>query len=216
MLTIGERVKYLRKEVLGLTQENFAEKLNFARSSIARIEKGDILPLDRTILDICREFNISEDWLRYGNGEIFVPKSTSLLDELTFEYNLNSVEKSIIDNFINSNDKERNIFLKYLKNLTSSSNNSDVINALINENINQQITVLQSNNGFNTLLINNVNDEQLALIRQILTKNAKNDDINVYKIARSQTDTPPSLTSITKEQLKSIKNAKPLSEFDDL
>ena len=33
------------------------------------LEKGDRKPSDRTIADICREFNISELWLRTGEGE---------------------------------------------------------------------------------------------------------------------------------------------------
>lgn len=39
------------------------------------IEKGDRVPSDRTIADICREFDVNEEWLRTGTGPMFVEKS---------------------------------------------------------------------------------------------------------------------------------------------
>ena len=39
------------------------------------MEKGDRKPSDRTIVDICREFGVSEQWLRTGTGEMFPPRT---------------------------------------------------------------------------------------------------------------------------------------------
>lgn len=39
------------------------------------LEKGERAPSDRTIADICREFDVSEEWLRTGTGPMFVEKS---------------------------------------------------------------------------------------------------------------------------------------------
>ena len=58
-----------------MTQDEFANKLNLSRSFINQIEVGAKNPSDRTILDICREFNINENWLRYGEGEMFAPRT---------------------------------------------------------------------------------------------------------------------------------------------
>lgn len=60
-----ERIAELRKS-LNLTQDEFAKKLGLSRNYIWMIEKGERIPPDRTISDICRIFGISEDWLRYG------------------------------------------------------------------------------------------------------------------------------------------------------
>ena len=59
------RIAQLRKS-LNLTQEEFANKLNLSRNYIWMIEKGERIPPDRTISDICRIFDIQEDWLRHG------------------------------------------------------------------------------------------------------------------------------------------------------
>lgn len=68
---IGERIKILRKE-LGKTQQAFASAIGLKRNTIANYEIDQIQPSDRTIADICREFNVSENWLRTGEGEMFL------------------------------------------------------------------------------------------------------------------------------------------------
>lgn len=69
-MTIGERVKELRKQV-NLTQQAFADRLNLKRNTVGSYEVNVVEPSDRTISDICREFNVNETWLRTGEGEMF-------------------------------------------------------------------------------------------------------------------------------------------------
>ena len=71
---VNERIKELRSR-LGLTQEEFSSKIGLSRNFIAQIETGTKKPSDRTIFDICEKFNVNEDWLRTGNGEMFVELS---------------------------------------------------------------------------------------------------------------------------------------------
>lgn len=67
-----DRFKELRKE-LNVTQQEFADKLKISRNFVAQIEMGSKVPSDRTIDDVCREFNVNEEWLRTGNGDMFIP-----------------------------------------------------------------------------------------------------------------------------------------------
>lgn len=69
-MTIGERVKELRRQV-NLTQQAFADRLNLKRNTVGSYEVNVVEPSDRTISDICREFNVNETWLRTGEGEMF-------------------------------------------------------------------------------------------------------------------------------------------------
>lgn len=69
-MTIGERVKELRKQI-NLTQQAFADRLNLKRNTVGSYEVNVVDPSDRTISDICREFNVNETWLRTGEGEMF-------------------------------------------------------------------------------------------------------------------------------------------------
>lgn len=67
---LNERIKQIRIGS-GLTQIQFANRINLSRNYIALIESGDRAPSDRTISDICREFGVNEVWLRTGEGEPF-------------------------------------------------------------------------------------------------------------------------------------------------
>lgn len=68
------RIKTLRSE-LDLTQQAFAEKLGTSRNNIAGYETGTRIPSDAVVSLICNKFNVSEKWLRTGEGEPFVEKS---------------------------------------------------------------------------------------------------------------------------------------------
>lgn len=63
------RIKKIRKEV-GLTQTEFASRLSLSQNFIAQVESGKKNMSDRTVSDICREFGISEKWLRYNEGDM--------------------------------------------------------------------------------------------------------------------------------------------------
>lgn len=69
---MGERIKELRKS-LKMTQQEFADRLNIQRGSIASYETGRISPSNATISLICKELNVSEDWLRNGEGDMYIP-----------------------------------------------------------------------------------------------------------------------------------------------
>lgn len=67
---LNDRIAEVRKEN-NLTQEKFANRIGLTRNFVWMIEKGERIPSDRTIADICREFDVNEKWLRTGEGEPF-------------------------------------------------------------------------------------------------------------------------------------------------
>lgn len=68
---IDQRLKEFRK-ACGITQQGLADRLGLKQNTIASYEIGKLSPSDRTISDICREFRVSEVWLRTGEGEMFL------------------------------------------------------------------------------------------------------------------------------------------------
>ena len=68
---MNERIRKLRKH-LDLTQREFAEKIGVKQNTVAQYEMGRNVPIDSVISLICREFNVNEEWLRNGTGEMFV------------------------------------------------------------------------------------------------------------------------------------------------
>lgn len=84
-----ERIKKLRK-ALGLTQQEFADRIGISRGNIATYETREGSPGSSVINLICREFNVSETWLRTGEGEMYVRRSrddelSAFVDELMKE-----------------------------------------------------------------------------------------------------------------------------------
>lgn len=77
-MTIGERIRYLRKECLKIkSSEEFGKKICISGSNVGNIETGRVNATDRVISDICTVFNVNEDWLRHGGSDdkIFIELS---------------------------------------------------------------------------------------------------------------------------------------------
>lgn len=73
---MNNRIKEIRIK-LGMNQSDFSSRIGIGQSGLSAIEKGIRNATDRIINDICREFNVNEDWLRTGAGgdeNMFVPK----------------------------------------------------------------------------------------------------------------------------------------------
>ena len=71
---MNERVKQLRK-TLDLTMEKFGDRLGVKKNSISQIESGKNSLTEQMIKSICREFDVDEEWLRYGTGSMFIERT---------------------------------------------------------------------------------------------------------------------------------------------
>ena len=86
-MTENERVKYLRETILPqrngrrVSQDTFVEGLGIKKSALSLIESGRNSLSDSVRLLICNKYNVREEWLRDGSGDVFVEKSVE--DELT-------------------------------------------------------------------------------------------------------------------------------------
>lgn len=93
------RISEIRK-LTGLTQEEFAKRINMSRNYIWMIEKGERVPADRTVGDICREFGVNRVWLETGVGEPFQPKDKR--EEL----------KSVFADVLSGRQSDKNAFIE--------------------------------------------------------------------------------------------------------
>lgn len=100
-----KRLKELRK-ALGLTQQEFADRIGISRGNIATYETRDGNPGNSVIHLICREFNVSEHWLRTGDGEMFVEAPSGALDALAREYGLDRFGRAVIKKIVNLDEKQ--------------------------------------------------------------------------------------------------------------
>lgn len=84
-----ERLKEARK-FLGLNQTQFAEQIGITQTAYSVIENGNSRLTDKRIKTICAIFNISEEWLRTGDGDIldsshYIRKLKNISENLTEE-----------------------------------------------------------------------------------------------------------------------------------
>lgn len=114
---MNERIKLLRKEYLHMTLEQFGQRLGVSKMAISNIENGNRNITDQMFKAICREFHVNEDWLRTGTGnwEVVTPDST--MEQLRQEYDLSDLEYSLISEYLKLNERDRDAFREYLKNV---------------------------------------------------------------------------------------------------
>ena len=123
-----DRIRLLRKE-LKLSQTDFGERIGVKQASVAGYEAGIRTPLDAVITSICREFNVSEDWLRTGKGEMFLP--TTRDDEIAimttdlFKEEEDSFKTRLILTLSKLDENEWALLEKIAKELVKSSNKED-------------------------------------------------------------------------------------------
>ncbi|MCR1953174.1 helix-turn-helix domain-containing protein [Clostridium sp. DSM 100503] len=127
---MNERLRILR-ETLNLSQEVLGDKINVTRSHISSLEKGKRSITDRIVIDICREFNVNEEWLRNGTGEMFAKSDTFSLDDFLKKNNATALEtniiKAIVTSYFGVSEEFRDEFINKLigefKNSYSDSDN---------------------------------------------------------------------------------------------
>ena len=118
---MNERLKKLRKK-LDITQQEFADRIGIKRNSFAKYETGRNKPIDAIIKSICREFNVNEEWLRTGIGEMFIEEDFFSLDDYAKSNNLTDIEKKLILGFMKLDPKVREAVYSVFKNAFSEQN----------------------------------------------------------------------------------------------
>ena len=122
---MNERIKKLRRE-LNLTQQEFADKISIKRGAVANYEIGRNIPTDAVVSLICREFNVSENWLRFGTGEMFRPSPSSALDALAAEFNLDKASYVAIEKFLALDPEMREGLISYFIEVAEALNDGSM------------------------------------------------------------------------------------------
>lgn len=121
----GDRVRIIRKEA-GLTQEKFGERLGVSKVAVSKIENKVNSLSDQMRKSICREFRINEEWLLSGTGEMHVSSGADLITRFSTEYGLDSLERTILLEYVKLSPQSKQMFKAYLKSISER---------LINDNL---------------------------------------------------------------------------------
>lgn len=108
---IGKRIKKIRLRK-GLSQEKFGEIIGVKKAAISKIENGENSLSKRNLETICYKFNINEDWIKTGLGDIFVAQSKDNEIRAFFESVISSdtdiakIQKKFINSLISLDEEE--------------------------------------------------------------------------------------------------------------
>lgn len=132
---MNERLKEIRKHI-GKTQKDFGAMLGVSRDTYASYESGRVVPNDTFIQLLCSLFNVNENWLRTGDGEMLEQSSQTILDELVKTHNLNEKETAIIEAFLDLSSEGRAAVINYIENVSNKMSSVQTSrNELISGNI---------------------------------------------------------------------------------
>lgn len=118
-MDIHERLRFLRKE-LKLTTRAFGAAINMSGGSITNMEKGNRSITERTVRDVCREYNVNPDWLLNGTEPVF--------KDVTIDLDIDDEVKVLARQYSQLNDSDRDLVKKIIDSLaeknTRESNHS--------------------------------------------------------------------------------------------
>lgn len=122
MEAINERFIELRK-ACKKNQSEFSKVLGLSRSGIADIETGrrNVTEKHLIMLDNWDEYNVNIEWLRTGQGEMFLPTETDVLRTVQKEYGLSDAQLGFVSTYVRLPENEKNIILKFLQAVSAST-----------------------------------------------------------------------------------------------
>lgn len=120
-MEINERIKAIRNS-LRLTQAEFGNKIGLKQNTVGQIENGQRGITDRTIILICQSYNVNEEWLRTGKGEMFVEDDNVLLSQLSKQYNLDAFSRKFIETYISLPQSHRDVIKNFALSLVEAEN----------------------------------------------------------------------------------------------
>ena len=112
-----DRLKELRK-TLGLTQNEFGEKIGATRDAIAAYERG-VTVKDPILKLICSTFKVDPFWLKEGTGEMFTAIPESIIDELVEEFDLEEDDRFIIESYVQAPKEQQKAIKDFFKSLAN-------------------------------------------------------------------------------------------------
>lgn len=122
---MNKRIKEIRQNA-GMTQREFADRIGVSRNTIAAYETDARVPIDAIIVSICREFNVNENWLRTGLGNMYAEVNPDIqlskaLGSLLRE-EAGSFKKQLILSLLELNQKEWDTLEKLITSVTKKYN----------------------------------------------------------------------------------------------
>ncbi|TWH49631.1 helix-turn-helix transcriptional regulator [Sporomusa sp. KB1] len=127
---INRRVKEVRL-YFNLKQGEFAHRIGIKQSSLSSIENIAVNVSDRVIKDIYSGFDVSETWLRTGEGNMFVDKAETALTKAAELLKLDDIEQRFLSAYLSLDQEQRQNFKEFWRQIAVAYNSQDEIAATV-------------------------------------------------------------------------------------
>lgn len=127
-MEMNERIKELRKEYLHLSQTEFGERLGVSRSVINNIERNALARPDQKLSLIklmCNVFNVNEEWIVNGVGDMFVETPSSTMEQLRKEFNLDDFSYNLVYQYLRLGSDQRQAVRDFFYNVVSGGGDDE-------------------------------------------------------------------------------------------
>lgn len=115
MNDISSRIEQLIKK-LDISNAEFARRIGVTRSSVSLWINGPNVPSETTLREICRQFNVDYNWLKFGESEMFLKTPTSFSKAMQLKFELSDTEALFISTFLESDKQTRNALISFTQN----------------------------------------------------------------------------------------------------
>jgi len=111
-MNANDRVKAIR-QANKMNQKEFADMLGMTQSNVSIMERTGNTVTEQNIKAICTTFNVREEWLREGKGEMFLSSKETLINRLKNELHLNDTEIAILNIYAELPQEDRDSIIKF-------------------------------------------------------------------------------------------------------
>lgn len=120
-MTINERIRHFRKEVLKMNQTDFASAIGMKQTGLSYIEKDGATIKEQVFKSICMAFNLNEDWLRNGTEPMYIQASTFSLDDFVRQHGGTELELDIMKAYFELEPGIREMLVQHFKERLTAS-----------------------------------------------------------------------------------------------
>lgn len=111
---MNERIRHLR-ETLNLSRASFGQRIGVSGDVINNLERGRVEIKESMVKLICTVFNVREEWLRAGEGEMYSPEPVFSLDRFVAERGASELELAIVKAYFELDPATRRTVLEHFK-----------------------------------------------------------------------------------------------------
>ena len=120
-MTINERIRHFRKNVLHINQRQFAADLGMAQTGVSGLEQDGATVTDRAIKSICMAYSVNEDWLRNGTEPMYIQTPTFSLDDFVRQRGGTELELDIMKAYFELEPDIRAMLVQHFKERLTAS-----------------------------------------------------------------------------------------------